>query len=284
MPFSPFQAVVFDFFGTLTPAVPSRVRDEHAARSAAPLGIDSQRWRRAWDESWPERAVGGLGDLRETVTALAARCGVTDPERIALWRACEARREAQRELFEARPDALRVLETIRRRDVRIGVLSDCSCELADHWALVPVARWVDAAVFSCREGRRTPDPALYAEVARRLGVTPERCLYVGVGDGRELGGAAAAGMTAVQLRTEDRAEHESHDRESDWTGWRATALVQIATGLDYPVILQPEHERPPTGPAPVPPTGPAPVPPTGPAPVPPQPAPQSKPGRRRPWR
>ncbi|MFD7734949.1 HAD-IA family hydrolase [Kitasatospora phosalacinea] len=283
MPFSPFHAVVFDFFGTLTPAVPSRARDEHAARSAAPLGIDAQRWRRAWDESWPERAVGGLGDLRETVTALAARCGVTEPEQAALWQACEARRAAQHELFALRPDALRVLETIRRRDVRIGVLSDCSTELADHWALVPAARWVDTAVFSCREGRRKPDPALYAEAMRRLGVTPERCLYVGDGDGRELGGAAAAGMTAVQLRAEDRAEHESYDRETDWTGWRATALTHIATGLDYPVVLQPEHERPPTAPAPFSP--PAPQPPEQPQPPSgPQPPGQPKPARRWPWR
>jgi len=253
MPFSRFHAVVFDFFGTLTPAVPSRVRDEHAARSAAPLGIEPRRWRRAWDESWPERSVGALGGLRETVAELAARCGVGSPDEAALLRACEARLAARRELFVPRPDAPRVLESIRRSDVRIGVLSDCSTELADDWALLPVARWVDAAVFSCREGRRRPDPALYAEVVRRLGTTPERCLYVGDGGGRELSGAAAAGMTAVQLRTEDRAEHETYDRETDWTGWRATELVQIATGLDYPSVLQPEHGRPQPGPAPVPP-------------------------------
>ncbi|MFD0566647.1 HAD family hydrolase [Kitasatospora saccharophila] len=257
MPFSRFHAVVFDFFGTLTPAVPSRVRDEHAARSAAPLGIDPRRWRQVWDESWPQRAVGALGGLRETVAELAARCGVEAPDQVALLLACEARLAAQRELFAPRPDALRVLESIRRSGVRIGVLGDCSSELADDWALVPVARWVDAAVFSCREGRRTPDPALYAEAVRRLGTTPERCLYVGDG-GRELSGAAAAGLTAVRLRAEDRVEHgapgrEAPDREADWTGWRATALAQIATGLDYPEVLRPEHERPPAGRAPFPP-------------------------------
>ncbi|MFC4057087.1 hypothetical protein ACFOWE_02195 [Planomonospora corallina] len=68
-------AVIFDFFGTLTPSTPSHVWDEHAARSAAVLGIPARDWCAALDASFPERAVGSLGDLSATFRALVQRCG-----------------------------------------------------------------------------------------------------------------------------------------------------------------------------------------------------------------
>ncbi|MEV4555419.1 HAD family hydrolase [Kitasatospora sp. NPDC049285] len=238
MPPSPFDAVVFDFFCTLTPAVPSATWDEHAARSAAPLGIEAGRWRDALDESFPERVVGALGDLPQTLRTLAARCGVT-PDEEALAAACAARLAAQRELFALRPDAEPTLERIAGFGVKVGVLSDCATELADSWPLLPIARYVDAAVLSCREGRRKPDPVLYATVAERLGVAPRRCLYVGDGGGGELSGARAAGMTAVLLRAVDWAADGAPGREADWSGPVLGTLSAVGTALDYPVMLRP---------------------------------------------
>lgn len=107
-----FSAVIFDFFGTLTPSTPSGIWDEHAARSAAPLGIPMQQWRRALDESFPERAMGALGDLSQTFRTLAQRCGV-DPADDALAAALAARLASQRELFIFRDDALETLEQLR---------------------------------------------------------------------------------------------------------------------------------------------------------------------------
>lgn len=43
VPAVPSSVVIFDFFGTLTPSTPARVWDEHAARSAAPLGNPTQQ-------------------------------------------------------------------------------------------------------------------------------------------------------------------------------------------------------------------------------------------------
>jgi hypothetical protein len=57
-------AVIFDFFGTLTPSTPTSVWDDHAARSAAPLSIPARAWRAVLDASFPERATGSLGDFK----------------------------------------------------------------------------------------------------------------------------------------------------------------------------------------------------------------------------
>ncbi|GAA3037109.1 hypothetical protein GCM10020229_55590 [Kitasatospora albolonga] len=213
----PLSAVVFDFFGTLTPSTPTAVWDEHAARSAAPLGIPPHLWRRALDASFPERATGALGDLPQTIRTLAGRCGVEPSER-ALAEAVAARLGAQRELFVLREDALDTLERLRGLGLRTGVLTDCSIELAELWAELPQAPLVDAVVFSCREGLRKPAPELFHRIAAALGAEPADCLYIGDGGGGELTGASGQGMTAMMLRASDWAANDAHSREDDWPG------------------------------------------------------------------
>lgn len=231
-----FSAVVFDFFGTLSPSTPAAVWDEHAARSAAPLGIAAARWRAALDASFPERAVGALGGLPETVLTLARRCGV-EPSAEALDAAVAARLGAQRELFVLRPDAVPTLTRLRAMGLRLGVLSDCTPEFADAWPGLEVAPLVDAAVLSCLAGRRKPDPELFRSIAAELGVAPASCLYVGDGGGNELTGASAQGMTAVMLRAPDWTANAAHTREDTWPGPYFSALSDTVAAAADPSLI-----------------------------------------------
>jgi putative hydrolase of the HAD superfamily len=226
-----FAAVVFDFFATLTPSTPEAVWQEHVVRSAAPLGLDVATWRRALDESWAERATGTLGDLLATVRELARRYGA-EPDDDALAAACAARRAAQSELIVFRPDALEVLAGVRGRELKVGVLSDCTVELAESWPGLPVAPLVDARVLSCEAGRRKPDPVLFTTIAGHLGLAPDKCLYVGDGGGRELSGASACGMRAVMLRADDWYTSTAHAREDDWAGPWIPSLSGVLRLLD----------------------------------------------------
>lgn len=219
-------AVIFDFFGTLTRGTPERVWDEHAARSAAPLGIAARAWRLALDTSFPERVTGRLGDLPATFRELARRCGL-DPGEDAIAAACAARMAAQRELFALRDGAVDVLAELRGRGLRLGVLSDCTVELADTWPHLPVSALVDARVLSCDAGRRKPDPELFQLIARDLGVPPRDCLYVGDGGGSELSGASRCGMRAVMLRAADWDDHVTHAREDGWAGLAVPSLAAV---------------------------------------------------------
>nr|WP_134006874.1 HAD family hydrolase [Streptomyces sp. 846.5] len=219
-------AVIFDFFGTLTPSTPTEVWDAHAARSAAPLGIPARQWRTTLDASFTERVAGSLGDLTATFRTLAQR-NTIDPSAEALAAACSARMAAQQELFVLRDDAVPTLTELRSRGLRLGVLSDCSAELAAAWSLLPVAGLVDARVLSCEEGRRKPDPELFHLIARRLGVDPQDCLYIGDGGGDELTGATNCGMRAFMLRADDWAVNDAHAREDDWTGPTLPTLTDV---------------------------------------------------------
>src|SRR5260370_13995751 len=171
----PFAAVIFDFFGTLTPSTPEHIWHEHTSRSAAPLGVDVTAWRQTLNDSYAERATGSLGDLTATFRELARRNGIVPDDR-ALAAASAAPLAAQPELFVVRPDALAVLAEVRARGLRVGVLSGCTTERAEAWSQLPVADLVDARVLSCAPGRRKPGPALFPLRAGRLGVAPRPCL------------------------------------------------------------------------------------------------------------
>jgi putative hydrolase of the HAD superfamily len=231
-----FSAVVFDFFGTLTPSAPASIWEEHAQRSAAPLEIPGRDWVQALDLSFPERATGSLGDLQQTLRTLARRCGC-DPGEEALAMACAARFASQQELFVLRPDADATLTRLRTMGLRIGVVSDCTVELAECWTSLPLARLVDAVVLSCLEGRRKPDPELFETAAARLGVAPRNCLYIGDGGGGELTGASGVGMTAVMLRADDWAVNAAYSREDDWAGPALSSLAQVPIVAADPSLI-----------------------------------------------
>jgi len=219
-------AVVFDFYGTLTPVSPSEAWASNAARLAGVMGVRPEELSRELAESFPERISGALGDVRQTMAAIADRLGAElSDEQLA--EAAATRRAVQESMFALRPEALSVISCLRDRGLRIGLVSDCTSELPDAWSRLPLAPLVDAPVFSCVERTRKPDPSLFRKVAADLSTDPARCVYVGDGGGRELTGSSAVGMRAVLLAGPDWHQHSDHNRETDWTGPRIGSLTEL---------------------------------------------------------
>jgi putative hydrolase of the HAD superfamily len=220
------MAVVFDFFGTLTPISPEEVWAGNAARLAAVMGVPAADLARLLGQTFPERISGALGDVRQTMQALAARLGA-DLSAEQLGEAARVRREVQESMFGLRPEALPVIRALRERGLRIGLVSDCTSELPDAWPRLPVAPLVDAPVFSCVERTRKPDPRLFRTVAARLAADPAGCLYVGDGGGDELSGATALGMRAVLLAGPDWHLDSDRERTLGWSGLRISSLTEL---------------------------------------------------------
>jgi putative hydrolase of the HAD superfamily len=219
-------AVVFDFYGTLTPVSPDEAWATNAATLAAAFGVSPAALVTALDESFAERITGTFGTVRQTMRALARRLGValTDEQ---LDEASKIRRERQEAMFTLRPEALPVIRWLRERGLKTGLLSDCTSELPDAWSRLPLSSVMDAAVFSCVEGTCKPDPRLFRAVAQRLPADPQRCLYIGDGGGRELTGASAVGMHAVLLAGPDWHRTHARSQEPDWAGPRIASLTEL---------------------------------------------------------
>jgi putative hydrolase of the HAD superfamily len=220
------SAVVFDFYGTLTPISPSEAWASNAAQLAAVLGVPVAPLIQLLDDSFPERISGALGDVRQTMQVLADRLGVRLTAE-QLDEASHTRRSVQESMFTLRPEALGVIQVLRSAGLKTGLVSDCTSELPDAWSRLPLAAVIDAPVFSCVERTRKPDPALFRKVAADLQTEPARCLYVGDGGGRELTGASGVGMRAVLLAGPDWHEHGDQRRESGWAGLRIGSLTEL---------------------------------------------------------
>ncbi|MCW2812457.1 MAG: hypothetical protein JWP61_2915 [Friedmanniella sp.] len=190
------QAVLFDFYATLSD--PSAEPERRAASEpvAAALGVEPAAFWAAAVASYDERARGTLGDTRASLRELARRCGAV-PNGIAVERALTLHYRAYASIARPHPAALGLLADLRRTGWRVGVLTDCSTELAELWPELPWSGLVEAVTFSAVLGTRKPDPLGYRQVASRLGVRPEACWFVGDGGNREHAGATAVGMRPV---------------------------------------------------------------------------------------
>ncbi|MGE5829850.1 MAG: HAD family hydrolase [Micromonosporaceae bacterium] len=209
-----YRAVVFDFFGTLTSAV---TRGPAHARVAEILGCEPHRFTDMLNRSYRARLRGEYGTPSAALRRIATELGQR-PGPAAVAAATHVRREAIGADITLRAGAVWTLWKIRAGGLRTALVTDCTDELPDLVAGLPIAAHLDATVFSAELGVAKPDPVMFLTASRRLGVAPEQCLYVGDGGGRELSGARRAGMTAVRLAAHDLAEHLTFDPEPAWDG------------------------------------------------------------------
>ncbi|MEU5904220.1 HAD family hydrolase [Micromonospora sp. NPDC047467] len=218
-----YQAVLFDFFGTLTHSVQ---RGAAHLRTAELLGCSTATLYEVLNRTFYERATGRLGNAEATMRWVCAQAGV-HPSDHAVRAAVASRHRAVRADTRLRADAVPVLATLRHRGLRTGVISDCTHELPAFLPQLAIAPLLDARVFSVQVGRCKPDPALYLTACQRLGMTPADCLYVGDGGSQELTGAERAGMTAVRLAAPDLAGHMVFNADRDWRGPTLGSLREV---------------------------------------------------------
>lgn len=189
------QAVCFDLFNTL--ASVGRVPETVGRFTADILGIDRKRWRDAcfgpahviWQ---PTDAFQGLLKLARSI----------DPE-ISAERVQQAVTERQARfdfaLMNVGPEILQPLRDIRRKGIRLGLISNASSSEVRAWADSPLAELFDVVSFSCDVGHVKPDSAIYTNTLDALGVDAEHSLFVGDGGSDEHTGAHAVGMRTVLI-------------------------------------------------------------------------------------
>lgn len=106
------------------------------------------------------------------------------------------------ENFELYEDARPALAELRRRGLKLGLVSNTGRDLSafvEHHALD-----VDAAVSSRLHGKTKPDPSIFRAALDLLGVRPNEAAMVGDSVEDDVEGARAVGMRAVLLDREGR--------------------------------------------------------------------------------
>jgi putative hydrolase of the HAD superfamily len=223
-----YDAVIFDLFGTLVddPAYSGDSGPEYhpvTAEVAAVLSIPESVFRSWWSATEDERYTGFFPTMEAYLENLCRQSGVrARPDQIA--NAVEIRLEYYLGFLTPRDDALHTLSQLKALGHKIGLISDCDMEVSIRWPSGPIAHLVDAAILSCEVGLRKPDLRIYRMVCDRLKVAPDRCLYVGDGNSKELTGAAEAGMTPVLIRAPYDTVNGSRE---EWLGVSISELKQV---------------------------------------------------------
>ena len=98
-------------------------------------------------------------------------------------------------------DAKHVVCELDKRSYRLGIISNVitSQEIPVWLEADGFSKFFTSVVLSSVFGHRKPDPQIYWEAARRIGVRPEKCAYVGDNPSRDVVGTRNAGFGMVIL-------------------------------------------------------------------------------------
>jgi putative hydrolase of the HAD superfamily len=108
-------------------------------------------------------------------------------------------------------DAKQVVDELSKRGYILGIISNVitSKEIPDWLEADGLTKYFKSVVLSSIYGRRKPDPEIYWEAARRAGVDPARCVYVGDNPSRDVVGTRKAGFGMIIILMEpDELEKE----------------------------------------------------------------------------
>ena len=192
------KAVLFDFYDTLAyldPAVIEAGRRELARRA----GVAVDDFAPLWRENRKARMLGTAGDLATQLRDMLGSI-VAAPEPAVIAELVELEERSWRRAVRLYPDSKPTLRKLRRRGLKLGILSNCSCQAGAVIRSLGLPKLVDAVVLSFEVGLAKPDPAIYRKACAALEVAPSACAFVADGAGGELEAAGALGLFTVKIR------------------------------------------------------------------------------------
>ena len=114
--------------------------------------------------------------------------------------------------FRPYPEVPAVLADLRRRGLRLVVVSNWDVSLHDQLAGDGLGRLVDGIVSSAELGAAKPAPAAFTRALTLAGVPPEETAHVGDRVEEDVEGARAVGIAPVLARPRRRARRRSSSR------------------------------------------------------------------------
>jgi putative hydrolase of the HAD superfamily len=208
------RAVIFDLWDTLVdwPVGEGEVLKH---RVAVHVGGDPAAFELAWRASYRASQTGPFADVLRSL-------GVPDEH---IDGHVTARHDFGRRFLRLRDGARDAIAELRRRGVKLGLITVCSEEVPVAWPETELAGLFDAETFSSECGLVKPEPEIYLRTAEALGVDAADCFFVGDGANDELAGAERVGMTPVLFLPDDREPLWPQVRE--WAGLRVSSMREV---------------------------------------------------------
>ena len=221
------KAVCFDLFSTLIHATYPKEFSE--------LDVVKMPWREYESysegaEIYRERATGKVTTEEEMMVKIAAALPMELSEE-EITRLHAGRDYRMRVAFEQiRDDAVDMLAALKARGIKIGLISNADLMDKKYWEISRLAPFFDDVIFSCDVGVMKPALEIYECSMKRLGVTPDMCLFVGDGGSNEIFGAKRAGMKTVlteEIHTRAAEQRAKILEDADYRIDRFDEIVKI---------------------------------------------------------
>lgn len=79
-----------------------------------------------------------------------------------------------------------MLETIKRSNRKIALISNCCSEKVEVIRQSTVSKYFDNMYLSFEQGIKKPNPKIFIKCVKELNTAPNECLYIGDGGDNEL--------------------------------------------------------------------------------------------------
>lgn len=120
------------------------------------------------------------------------------------------------------PDMVETMQTLNQRGYKLGIISNTTSSIEGYQMLASagLTDLFSCVILSAEFGRRKPHPSLFIEAARKAGVQPQECVYVGDRPSRDLVGARQSNYGEVVIintegYTTDENDPDDYDPEKD---------------------------------------------------------------------
>lgn len=189
------HGICFDLFNTLINV--GQVPREVGEYTADILGVDHERWRAACfgEQHEIRRPSDAFENLRRMAHALDPQIPETRIRQAVIHR----QRRFDHALRHVPASVLTTLAALRRKGLRLALVSNASTAEVRAWDDSLLAPLFDVAVFSCECGSAKPAPRIYRRALEALKRDAPACFFVGDGGSDEHRGAHEVGLHPLWL-------------------------------------------------------------------------------------
>lgn len=212
------KALLVDLFGTIIPCPTRKDHRELILSMSREAGLDPKRYEKLWGATYGDRISGvgkdSTGFIRHMLLTKDIR-----PDESVLRKMAGHWDEYTRSLFVFFPDVEPAISNLRKRGIKIGLLTNCGSNVPEIFSSFEISQMFDSTIYSSSTGHVKPQMDIYTDALQDIGSEPEQTVFIGDGDNGELEGARDAGIFSIKI---DRGEIKGDYRITDDQPWDPT--------------------------------------------------------------